>query len=103
MEDASEERFDEIQIKTSVLRFVGNIEVFVCFGIFHFRKQKNCEVATYDHILQGPLEKLIKFFSRSPTRYYVRRTDTRRSVFLLLVTPCLVSVTIPGRQHSKSG
>ena len=39
MEDASEEPFDEIQIKTLVLRFVGNMQAFVCFGIFHFRKQ----------------------------------------------------------------
>ena len=54
-------------------------------------------------LVQGPMEKLIEFFSRSPTTYYVRRTDTGRSVFSLLVTPCLVSVTIPGRQHSKSG
>ena len=45
MEDASKEPFDEIQIKTSVLRFVGNMQVFVCFGIFHFRKQKNLNSA----------------------------------------------------------
>ena len=42
----------------------------------------------------------------SPTSYYERRTHRGRSVFSLLMTPCLVSateVTNTGRQHSKSG
>ena len=51
-------------------------------------------------LVQGPLEKLIEFFSRSPTSYYVRRTDMGRSVFSLLVAPCLVSVTMLERSQT---